>query len=130
MPPLDAANAAQGLHHRPAQHAVDLAVVQRAGIHLGIVQTENAAEGPLQFVAHHRQLVGSGGAQPVEQNDGVGDGRIGLNVVQPHHDAVVLAACGVGSAGAEDGVDHRAVGVIDHAERVAQWPRALHRRAG
>ena len=31
---------------------------------------------------------------------------------------------GSAGAGAEDGVDHRAVGVIDDAQRVVQWPRA------
>ena len=65
-----------------------------AGVHLRVVEAENAAEGALQLVAHHLQQVGVGGAEAVEQDDAVGDGGVGVDVVQPDKDAVVLAAVG------------------------------------
>ena len=130
MPPPDAQTPLMGCMTGQPEGSVDLAVVERAGIDLRIIETEDAAEGPFQLIAHHGLLVRGGGAQAVEHNDGVGDGGVGIDVVEPDHDAVVLATCGVAGAGAEDGIDDRAVGVIDDAERVVGWPKALRRQAG
>ena len=44
------------------------------------------------------------------------DGRIGEDVIDPHPDTVVLATGGVAGAGAEEGVDDRAVGVVDDSQ--------------
>ena len=118
MPPPEPQTPLRGCITGQPSGAVGLAVGERAGIHLRIVEAEDAAEGALQLIAHHRQLVRGGGAKAVEQNDGVGDGGVGIDVVEPDHDAVVLAAGGVAGAGAEDGVDDRAVGVEDDAERI------------
>ena len=48
-----AADAAQGLHDGPALKAVGVAVGERAGVDLGIVEAEDTAEGALELVAHH-----------------------------------------------------------------------------
>ena len=69
-------------------------------------------------------MVGVGGAEAVEQDDAVGDGGVGVEVVHPDVDAVVLAGVGLAGVRAEDGVDDRAVGVVDDAERDSWWPRA------
>ena len=106
------------MHDRPAEGSVDLAVGECAGIDLGIVETKDATEGPFELIAHHGLLIRGGGAQSVEHNDRVGDGGVGIDVVEPDHDTVVLAACGVAGAGTEDGIDDRAVGVKDDAEGV------------
>ena len=99
-----------------------LAVLERAGIDLRVVEAEHAAEGALQLVAHHLHQVGVGGAEAVEQDHGVGDGRVGVDVVQPDADAVVLATGGLAGAGAEEGVDDRAVGVVDDSPLDIVWP--------
>ena len=101
-----AANAAHGLHHRPAKRAVGFAVGERAGVDLRIVKAEDAAEGALQLEAHHFEQIGVGGAEAVEHDDAVGDGRVGVEVVHPDVDAVVLAGVGLAGGGAEDRVDH------------------------
>ena len=98
--------------------AAGLAVGERAGVDLGVVEAEDAAEGALQLEAHHLEQIGVGGAEAVEQDDGVGDGGVGVEVVHPDVDAVVLASVGLAGAGAEDGVDDGAVGVVDDAERI------------
>ena len=51
------------------------------------------------------------------------DGRIGIEVVDPDVDAVVLAGVGLAGGGAEDGVDDGAVGVVDDGERDSWWRR-------
>ena len=110
------------LHHRPALLLlcrVRLAAGCGAGVHLRVVQAENPPEGPLQIVAHHRQQAGVGGAPAVEHDDGVGHGRIRVDVVHPHEDVVIFATDRVAGAGAEDGVDHRAIGVVDYPHREA-----------
>ena len=66
-------------------------LVAAPGLTCGVVQAENAAEGPLQLEAHHREQIGIGGAEAVEQDDGVGDGGVGVDVVEPYKNAIVLA---------------------------------------
>ena len=119
-PARGSANAAHGMHDRPAEHAIRLpAIVQGSGIHLGVVEAENAAEGAFQLVLHHLNEVSVGGAEAVEKDDGMGDGRVGLDVVEPRKDAVVLATGWVAGACSEERVDHRPVGVVDDGERIA-----------
>jgi len=114
------AGRAERLHDGPAG---DTAVLERTrlewiGIDLRVVEAENAAEGALELKAHGGEQAGVEGAEAVEQDDAVGDGGVGVDVVEPEPDAVVLATCGVACAGAEDGVDHGAVGIVDNADRV------------
>ncbi len=54
----------------------------------------------------------------------MGDGGVGIEVVDPDVDAVVLAGVGLAGGGAEDGVDDGAVGIVDDGERDSWWPRA------
>jgi hypothetical protein len=81
---------------------------------------ETVAESALYFETHHREQVGVCGAKAVQQNDGVGDGGVGIDVVHPHKDAVVLAVHGLARVGSEDGVDDRAVGVVDDTHGVGR----------
>ncbi len=99
-------------------NAAGFAVSGRAGIDLRIIEAENAAEGALQLKAHHLKHRGVGGAEAVENDDSVSDGGVGVEVVDPDVDGIVLAGVGLAGGGAEDGVDHRAVGVVDDGERV------------
>jgi len=69
-------------------------VGERAGVDLRIIEAEDAAKGALDLVAHHFDKVGIGGAEAVEQDDGVGDGCVGVEIVHPDEDAVVLATGG------------------------------------
>ncbi len=117
-----AADAAIGLHHRPALQFLCSArrtTGERAGVHLRVVKPENPSEGSLQFKAHHLEFAGAGCAEAVEQNDPVSDRRIRVDVVEPREDAVVLATVLRAHARAEDGIDHRTVGVEDDAQRKA-----------
>ena len=98
--------------------AAGVAALEGAGVDLGVVEAEDAAEGALEFVAHHLDEVGVGGAEAVEQDDGVGDGGVGIEVVDPDEDAVVLATGGLAGGGAEEGVDDGAVGVVDDGEGI------------
>ena len=104
--------------------AAGLSVLVGRGVDLGVVETEDAAEGALELEAHHGEQIGVGGAEAVEQDDGVGDGGVGIEVVHPDPDAVVLATGGLAGGGAEEGVDDRAVGVVDDGERDRWWRRA------
>ena len=117
-PPLAPHAPLEGLHDRPAQRAVGFVVGEGAGIDLRVVEAEDAAESALQLEAHHLEQVGVGGAEAVEQDDAVGDGRVGVEVVHPDVDAVVLAGVGLAGGGAEDRVDDRAVGIVDDGERI------------
>ncbi len=47
------------------------------------------------------------------------DGCIGIEIVHPDKDAVVLATGGLAGGGAEDGVDDGAVGVVEDGEGIA-----------
>ncbi len=113
-----AADAAEGLHDGPALGASGLAVRESAGVDLRVVEAEDTAEGALELKAHHLDKIGIGGAETVEQDDAVGDCGVGVEVVCPDVDAVVLAGIRLAGGGAEDGVDHRAVGVINDGKRV------------
>ena len=62
--------------------------------------------------------------RPLSRMTAVGDGGVGVEVVEPDVDAVVLAGVGLAGRGAEDRVDDRAVGVVDDGERDSWWPRA------
>ena len=53
----------------------------------------------------------------------VGEGGIGVDVVDPDVDAVVLATVLLGDARAEEGVDDRSVGVKDDAHWIASGGR-------
>ena len=75
--------AAVRLHDGPAEGSVQLVVLLRAGIDLGIIEAEDAAEGALQLKAHHGQQIGVGGAAAIEQNESVGGGSVGVDVVEP-----------------------------------------------
>ena len=114
----DSADAAEGLHDGPSGSAAGELIGKGGGVDLGVVEAEDAAEGALQLVAHHLEQIGGGGAEAVEKDDAVGDGGVGVEVVEPEADAVVLAAGGLAGAGAEEGVDDRAVGVVDDAEGI------------
>ena len=115
----NAAGPAERLHHRPAECAVGFAVGQRAGIDLREVQPEDTSKDPFQLKAHHRELVGRVGAETVQKNDAVREGRVRLDVVEPGLHAVILATSRVAGRGPEEGVANRAVRVVDHADRVA-----------
>ena len=113
-----AADSADGLHHWPALRAAGFFVLERSGIYLRIVQVENVAEGAFKLEAHHCQHVCIGCAEAVEQKNGVGDGGVGVDVVDPKPDAVELATGGIACAGAEERVDHRTVFVEDNPHRI------------
>ena len=118
LPAARPADAAQRLHHRPALRAAGFAVGERAGIDLGIVEAEDAAEGALDLVAHHLDEIAGRGAAAVEEDDGVGDGGVGFQVVHPHVDSIVLAGVRLARAGAVDGIDDRAVIVVEDGQRI------------
>ena len=48
-----AADAAEGLHDGPACGAAGFAIVECAGVDLGVIEAEDAAEGALELEAHH-----------------------------------------------------------------------------
>ncbi len=117
-PPLAPQAPLMGCITGQPERAAGLVVGERAGIDLRVVEAEDAAEGALELEAHHLKEIGVGGAEAVEQDDGVGDGGVRVEVVDPDVDAVVLAGVGLAGGGAEDGVDDGAVGVVDDGERV------------
>ena len=73
--------------------------------------------------SHHLEHCGIGGAEAVEDDDGVSDGGVGVEVVHPDVDAVVLAGVRLARGGAEDRVDDRAVGVVDDGQRIIDGRR-------
>ena len=85
-------------------------------VYLGVVEAQNAAEGAFQLVLHHFDQVGVCGAEAVDENDGVGDGGVGLDVVEPGKDAIVLTAGGITRSGAEEAVNDGAIGVKNNGE--------------
>lgn len=72
----------------------------------------------LELVAHHLEKVGVGGAETVEDDDAVCNGSVGVQVVHPDVDAVVLTGVRLAGSGAENRVDDRAVGIVDDADGI------------
>ena len=104
--------------------AVGIAVGECAGVDLGEVEAEDAAEGALELEGHHLQHRSAGGAEAVEKDGAVGEGGVGIEVVEPDIDCVVLAGVGLAGGGTVDRIDHGAVGVKDDGDGKAGGGRS------
>jgi hypothetical protein len=73
----------------------------------------------LELITHHLKEGGVGGAEAVEEDEGVGDGGVGVEIVCDDEDAVELATGWLAGGGAEKGVDNGAVGVVDDGDKIS-----------